>query len=224
MEIERELGFVPVDRELEKLGYDVESAMPGTGRLRFIEVKGRMSGRGYDHGHEERDPLFAQQARRLHPCHRRVPRWRRAQDPLPATSVSREGYYDGVFGCDRRFSIRATDCRRSSFHHERRKQCSFDREVGTIGSRSSTFSSRIGRSLTRPQQAQRSGLSGDTSGVFDKIGCPSAHDAEVALVRNGFRRFADDASAAAMMTPPAPPFHKQPHPNGPIYSSGRFWK
>ncbi|MGC2775024.1 MAG: helicase-related protein, partial [Bradyrhizobium sp.] len=44
MEVERGLGYVPVDRELEKLGYDVESAMPGTGRLRFIEVKGRVSG------------------------------------------------------------------------------------------------------------------------------------------------------------------------------------
>jgi SNF2 family DNA or RNA helicase len=44
MEIERGLGFVPVDRELEKLGYDIESAVPGTGRLRFLEVKGRVEG------------------------------------------------------------------------------------------------------------------------------------------------------------------------------------
>jgi SNF2 family DNA or RNA helicase len=44
MEIERGLGFLPVDRELEKLGYDIESAIPGTGRLRFIEVKGRAAG------------------------------------------------------------------------------------------------------------------------------------------------------------------------------------
>ena len=28
----------------EKLGYDIESAMPGTGRLRFLEVKGRVTG------------------------------------------------------------------------------------------------------------------------------------------------------------------------------------
>ena len=41
MEIERGLGFEPVDREFERLGYDVESRVPGTGRLRFIEVKGR---------------------------------------------------------------------------------------------------------------------------------------------------------------------------------------
>jgi hypothetical protein len=44
MRVERELGFEPVDRELEKLGYDIESRVPGTGRLRFIEVKGRVSG------------------------------------------------------------------------------------------------------------------------------------------------------------------------------------
>jgi hypothetical protein len=44
MEIERALGFEPVDRETEKLGYDIESAIPGSGRLRFIEVKGRVSG------------------------------------------------------------------------------------------------------------------------------------------------------------------------------------
>jgi len=44
MEAERRLGFVPVDRETERLGYDIESAVPGTGRLRFIEVKGRVTG------------------------------------------------------------------------------------------------------------------------------------------------------------------------------------
>ena len=44
MEVERGLGFEPVDREFERLGYDIESRVPGTGRLRFIEVKGRASG------------------------------------------------------------------------------------------------------------------------------------------------------------------------------------
>ena len=44
MEIERNLGFDPTDREFEKLGYDIESRVPGTGKLRFIEVKGRASG------------------------------------------------------------------------------------------------------------------------------------------------------------------------------------
>jgi hypothetical protein len=44
MEIERNLGFVPTDREFDKLGYDIESSVPGIGKLRFLEVKGRISG------------------------------------------------------------------------------------------------------------------------------------------------------------------------------------
>lgn len=44
MQAERDLGFDPTDREFEKLGYDVESRIPGSGRLRFLEVKGRVSG------------------------------------------------------------------------------------------------------------------------------------------------------------------------------------
>jgi SNF2 family DNA or RNA helicase len=44
MDVERQLGFEPVDREQEKLGYDVESRDRKTGRLRFLEVKGRVSG------------------------------------------------------------------------------------------------------------------------------------------------------------------------------------
>jgi len=44
MEVERRLGYEPVDRESEHLGYDIESRDPRTGRLRFIEVKGRESG------------------------------------------------------------------------------------------------------------------------------------------------------------------------------------
>ena len=42
METERALGFEPTDRETEHLGYDIESRVPGTGGLRFIEVKGRV--------------------------------------------------------------------------------------------------------------------------------------------------------------------------------------
>ncbi len=44
MDIERGLGYEPVDRETEKLGYDIESRIPGTGKLRFLEVKGRVTG------------------------------------------------------------------------------------------------------------------------------------------------------------------------------------
>nr|MBK7063638.1 DUF3883 domain-containing protein [Deltaproteobacteria bacterium] len=44
MDVERRLGFEPTDREFEKLGYDIESRVPGTGKLRFVEVKGRVAG------------------------------------------------------------------------------------------------------------------------------------------------------------------------------------
>lgn len=30
--------------ETQKLGYDIESRVPGTGKLRFVEVKGRVAG------------------------------------------------------------------------------------------------------------------------------------------------------------------------------------
>src|SRR5437667_8637221 len=43
MAAERQLGFEPTDREYDKLGYDIESRDPKTGKLRFIEVKGRAS-------------------------------------------------------------------------------------------------------------------------------------------------------------------------------------
>jgi SNF2 family DNA or RNA helicase len=44
LEVERRLGFEPTDREYEKLGYDIESRDVSTGQLRFLEVKGRISG------------------------------------------------------------------------------------------------------------------------------------------------------------------------------------
>lgn len=42
MQAERQLGYIPHDVSAEKCGYDIESKMPGTGKLRFIEVKGRV--------------------------------------------------------------------------------------------------------------------------------------------------------------------------------------
>jgi SNF2 family DNA or RNA helicase len=47
MDVERDLGYEPTDREFERLGYDIESRVvsgPDKGRLRFIEVKGRVTG------------------------------------------------------------------------------------------------------------------------------------------------------------------------------------
>ncbi len=44
MATERRLGFVPKDVSAQNLGYDIESAIPGTGLLRFLEAKGRVNG------------------------------------------------------------------------------------------------------------------------------------------------------------------------------------
>jgi hypothetical protein len=43
MKSEPGLCFEPMDRELEKIGYDIESRVPHTGKLRFLEVKGRIT-------------------------------------------------------------------------------------------------------------------------------------------------------------------------------------
>jgi hypothetical protein len=44
LERERQNGFIPRDVSDAKLGWDVESLNPQTGKLRFIEVKGRIEG------------------------------------------------------------------------------------------------------------------------------------------------------------------------------------
>jgi superfamily II DNA or RNA helicase len=41
---ERQLGYEPKDVSADNCGYDIESPIPGTGKLRFIEVKGRIAG------------------------------------------------------------------------------------------------------------------------------------------------------------------------------------
>ena len=44
MEKEHRLGYLPVDVHRDNLGWDIESAIPNSGKLRFIEVKGRVEG------------------------------------------------------------------------------------------------------------------------------------------------------------------------------------
>jgi hypothetical protein len=44
LDAERRLGYDPRDVSDQKCGYDIESAVPGTGQLRFLEVKGRVAG------------------------------------------------------------------------------------------------------------------------------------------------------------------------------------
>ena len=64
----------------------------------------------------------------------------------------------------------------------------------------------------------------DASGVFDRLRFKDVREAEVALERNGFNRYALDKRAQSFIAEPEPPFHEDSHPNGPIYSSGRFWR
>ena len=64
----------------------------------------------------------------------------------------------------------------------------------------------------------------DTSGVFDDMTFSSTIEATEALHRNGFRRFADAADLQSFLRQPSPPFQRVTHPNGPIYSSGSFWR
>ena len=65
---------------------------------------------------------------------------------------------------------------------------------------------------------------GDTCGVFDQIAFDDRSSAEDALRRNGFRKLRDDPKAQEFIAVPEGEFHEQAHPNGFIYSSGRFWR
>lgn len=65
---------------------------------------------------------------------------------------------------------------------------------------------------------------GDTSGVFDQLAFATEAEAREALRRNGFERLEESPESKRFLTPPSAPFHHRPHPNGPIYSSGRFWR
>lgn len=62
---------------------------------------------------------------------------------------------------------------------------------------------------------------GDTSGVFDFIDYPSRQAARRALRVNGFSVWTADKYD--FIGRPNPPFKWQSHPNGEIYSSGRYW-
>lgn len=64
----------------------------------------------------------------------------------------------------------------------------------------------------------------DTSGVFDQLIFPSSADAQKELRINGFKRFSEDKDAQKIIEAPEAPFNEAVHPNGPIYSSGKFWK
>lgn len=64
----------------------------------------------------------------------------------------------------------------------------------------------------------------DTSVVFDMMVFASGDEAVEGLRRNGFHCYAEAPDLHSFLRPPDPPFRLGSHPNGPIYSSGRFWK
>ena len=64
----------------------------------------------------------------------------------------------------------------------------------------------------------------DASGVFDEMNFGSREDAASALRLNGFGRYEEDEEAQEFIAPPPPPIRRDEHPNGPIYSSGCFWR
>ena len=65
---------------------------------------------------------------------------------------------------------------------------------------------------------------GDTSGVFDQLEFNSVREAETALRRSGFTLYDKDVKAQEFVAKPNLPFHSANHPNGLIYSSGKFWR
>jgi hypothetical protein len=66
---------------------------------------------------------------------------------------------------------------------------------------------------------------GDTSGVFDILSYPCKEEAETALERNGFNQYLDlHENFKEFISCSHPPFHWREHPNGRIYSSGRYWR
>ena len=64
----------------------------------------------------------------------------------------------------------------------------------------------------------------DLGGIFDWIEFSDEQAARSALFRNGFEEFDKDPSLQEFLRPPPQPKEFQRHPNGLIYSSGRFWK
>ncbi len=65
---------------------------------------------------------------------------------------------------------------------------------------------------------------GDTSGVFDRMQFDEINAARQALEYNGFKEYALDLSLQQFILSPKLPLHEDWHDNGPIYSSGRYWR
>lgn len=64
----------------------------------------------------------------------------------------------------------------------------------------------------------------DASGVFDRMSFTTISEAKEGLLKNGFKLLSEDLEAQKFIAAPEVPFKETHHPNGPIYSSGKFWK
>ena len=67
---------------------------------------------------------------------------------------------------------------------------------------------------------------GRDCGVFDQLEYDSLEHAKAELRYNGFMRCIPEEgyNDYFLDKKPQPPFYKYHHPNGPIYSSGKFWR
>ena len=63
----------------------------------------------------------------------------------------------------------------------------------------------------------------DAGGIFDQMKFKSVVSAEDGLRRNGFNKYAEDKKVQGFIATPSPHFSITSHPNGSIYSSGKFW-
>ena len=64
----------------------------------------------------------------------------------------------------------------------------------------------------------------DSSQVFDEMLFANVNEAQFALLRNGFLLQRAQTGRWRNLRRPEPPFMTGRHPNGRIYSSGRFWR
>lgn len=64
----------------------------------------------------------------------------------------------------------------------------------------------------------------DAGGVFDRLSFADEPSMVDALRLNGFEDFSSSERLQEFLHPPALPLSERAHPNGPIYSSGRFWR
>ena len=87
MALKRSLGFKPLNREVGQMGQDIDSRLQDTGKLRFVEVRGRVSKEETITVHQERDSLSTQQAEGLWTGDRQVSERARPSGPLIAAAI-----------------------------------------------------------------------------------------------------------------------------------------